>query len=221
MNPYHKFSIQFLIHIIQHAFGHMWTLDVVRFILPARSRFTQMLDCQTYVYLGEGIYGNKHTKLIIIIYYLMKGKTYFITLIKVFLCLTLYFMQKIILSYSQLTSKTIKETMLIKYKTYIIDHLFSFFISIYQILKLLLILYMLYRYKNILQVTFLNWYIYIELFKKAIVLIYACVNDIVSDEYIWLKHTKFNTALGIQRLWYGYCRFHEENYCSIAAWSFW
>lgn len=80
----------------------------------------------------------------------MKGKTYFITLIKVFLCLTLYFMQKIIFSYSQLTSKTIKETMLIKYKTYIIDHLFSFFISIYQILKLLLILYMLYRYKNIL-----------------------------------------------------------------------
>lgn len=59
-------------------------------------------------------------------------------------------MQKIRLSYSQLTSKTIKETMLMKYKTYIIDHLFSFFINIYQNLKLLLILYMLYRYKNIL-----------------------------------------------------------------------
>lgn len=59
------------------------------------------------------------------------------------------------------------------------------------------------------------------MFKKANVLIYACVNDIVSDKYIWLKHTEFNTALGIQRLWYGYCWFHEENYCSIAALSFW
>lgn len=127
----------------------MWTLDVVRVILPARSRLAQMHDCRTYVYLGERNNRGPHTKLIIIKYYLMKEKTYSIILL-VFLCLTLYFMQKIILSYSQLTSKTIKETMLMKYKTYIIDHLFSFFINIYQNLKLLLILYMLYRYKNIL-----------------------------------------------------------------------